>query len=152
VRDARTAGERRRPTVLVIDDDALRGHVTPFCRDLSEAAVLDHVACETGPHQSGQSFSFVDLVQTLSHSRKTARISLRRTDGEEATVFTDRGRIVHAIAGDLLGEEAVYRVISWEDEGGFVVHPVSEAPPPTIHVATDAVLMEGWRRLDESRA
>ena len=96
-------------------------------------------------------FSFLDLVQTLSHSRKTARIEVRRGDGEQAVVFTDGGRIVHAIAGDLLGEEAVYRIISWEDDGGFVVHPETDAPAPTIHVATDAVLMEGCRRLDESR-
>ena len=90
-------------------------------------------------------------MQTLSHSRKTARIEVRRGDGEQAVVFTDAGRMVHAIAGDLLGEEAVYRIISWEDDGGFVVHPEAEAPAPTIHVATDAVLMEGCRRLDESR-
>lgn len=96
-------------------------------------------------------FSFLDLVQTLSHSRKTARISLRRGDGEEATVFTHHGRMVHAVAGDLLGEEAVYHVISWEDDGAFVVHPEDEAPAPTIHVATDAVLMEGCRKLDESK-
>ncbi len=96
-------------------------------------------------------FSFLDLVQTLSHSRKTARIELRRGSGEEATVYTHHGRMVHAVAGELLGEEAVYRVISWEDDGAFVVHPEDDAPAPTIHVATDAVLMEGCRLLDESK-
>jgi hypothetical protein len=84
-------------------------------------------------------------------SRRGARIEGGRGDGEQAVVYTHLGRPVHAVAGDLLGEEAVFRVVSWEDDGGFLVHPEAEAPAPTIHVATDAVLMEGCRRLDESK-
>lgn len=96
-------------------------------------------------------FSFLDLVQTLSHSRKTARIEVTRGSGEEAVVYTHQGRIVHAVHGDARGEEAVYRIIAWEDDGRFVVYPESDPPEPTILAATDAVLMEGCRLLDESK-
>ncbi len=96
-------------------------------------------------------FSFLDLVQTLSHSRKSARIEIRRDNGESATVFTHGGRVIHAACGELLGEEAVFRVITWEDDGTFVVYPETDPPAPTIHVATDGVLMEGCRLLDESK-
>ncbi|MEK9500559.1 DUF4388 domain-containing protein [Gaopeijia maritima] len=96
-------------------------------------------------------FSFLDLVQTLSHSRKTARIEVTRGNGDEAVVFTDGGRVIHASCGEVEGEEAVYRVIAWEDDGHFVVHTETDPPEPTIFVATDAVLMEGCRLLDESK-
>lgn len=96
-------------------------------------------------------FSFLDLVQTLSHSRKTARIEVARGNGEEAVVYTDAGRIIHAVCGETRGEEAVHRVIAWEDDGHFIVHTETDPPDPSIHVATDAVLMEGCRLLDESK-
>ncbi|MEQ9568653.1 MAG: DUF4388 domain-containing protein, partial [Longimicrobiales bacterium] len=96
-------------------------------------------------------FSFLDLVQTMSHSRKTARIEVSRGTGEEAVVYTHQGRMVHAVCGETRGEEAVYRIIAWEDDGHFVVYSEADPPEPTIHVATDAVLMEGCRLLDESK-
>lgn len=96
-------------------------------------------------------FSFLDLVQTLSHSRKTARIEVTRGNGDEAVVFTDGGRVIHGSCGEVEGEEAIYRVIAWEDDGHFVVHTETDPPEPTIFVATDAVLMEGCRLLDESK-
>lgn len=95
-------------------------------------------------------FSFLDLVQMLSQARKSVRIHLIRGD-EEATVFMRAGQMVHATLGDLRGEEAVHRVIAWEDQGQFTVREESRFPAATIHVASESVLMEGCRLLDESR-
>jgi hypothetical protein len=59
--------------------------------------------------------------------------------------------MVHAALGDLQGEEAVYRVIAWEDQGQFTVREESRFPAATIRVPSESVLMEGCRLLDESR-
>lgn len=96
-------------------------------------------------------FSFLDLVQTLGHALKSVRIDLLRGDGEQGVVFMERGRIVHAECGDLKGARAVYRIIAWEDDGAFTVHPETRMPQPTVQLALETLLMEGVRLLDESR-
>ncbi len=95
-------------------------------------------------------FSFLDLVQMLSQARKSVRIRLARGD-EEAVIYMDKGQMVHAALGELQGEEAVYRVIAWEDQGQFTVREESRFPEATIRVSSESVLMEGCRLLDESR-
>ncbi len=96
-------------------------------------------------------FSFLDLIQTLGHGLKSVRVELTGNGSEEATIYLERGRLVHAECGSLTGVEAVYRVISWEDDGAFAVHPETDFPPATIAQAVESVLMEGCRLLDESR-
>lgn len=98
-------------------------------------------------------FSFLDLVQMLSQGLKTVRIDLTRDDAQSAVLYMVNGRIVHASSGDLLGTEAVYEVIRWEDEGEFTVRQEDPArfPEATIALATDSLLMEGVRLLDESK-
>lgn len=98
-------------------------------------------------------FSFMDLIQTLGHGMKSVRIELSRGDGgEQARLFMERGRLIHATAGESTGAEAVYRIIEWEDEGEFTVHQESVFPTPAIVASTESLLMEGCRRLDEMRA
>lgn len=94
--------------------------------------------------------SFVDLVQSLSQSRKSVRVEVWREEEETAVVFLDAGRLCHARCGELEGVEAVYRVIAWGEEGGFSVEVVAEFPPANVREATEAVLMEGCRLFDES--
>jgi DNA-binding response OmpR family regulator len=96
--------------------------------------------------------SFVDLVQSLAQSRKSVRVELTRTDGEAAMVHLNEGRLVHARAGELHGVDAVYRVITWGDDGTFMVIPVETFPAANITDSVERVLMEGCRRYDESHA
>lgn len=96
-------------------------------------------------------FSFLDLIQMLSQGLKSVRIHLTRGKAEEAVIWMQKGRMVHATLGDLQGEEAVYRVIAWEDQGQFTVREESRFPETTIQVSSESVLMEGCRLLDESK-
>lgn len=100
---------------------------------------------------SFSAFSFLDLIQTLGHGLKSVRVELTGNGSEEATIYLERGRLVHAQCGPLTGVEAVYRVITWEEDGAFAVHPETSFPPPTIAQPIETVLMEGCRLLDESR-
>lgn len=95
-------------------------------------------------------FSFLDLIQMLSQALKTVRIELSRENGEQAVIFMQKGRMIHASSGDLQGAHVVHGVIAWEDEGKFTVHEERRMPEPKIQVSSESVLMEGCRLLDES--
>lgn len=201
--DALATAERRPPEAVVVDHDAVPGHVDHFARvaklnaalllyvvtdaadpavtlglldagvddvfapphdfDLAAAKIARAIASRSrvrsaAPQPAGRDFSatfsvfsFLDLAQALAHSRKSVRIELRRTStGEEARLFLDQGRPVHATCGTLIGAEAVYRVISWEDDGEFTVYPETEFPEPTIADSMEGLIMEGCRLLDEA--
>lgn len=201
--DALAMAERRPPEAVVVDQDAVPGHVDHFARvaklnaafllyvvtdaadpavmlglldagfddvfapphdfDVTAAKIVRAIASRSrvrsaAPQPTGRDFSatfsvfsFLDLAQALGHSRKSVRIELRRTStGEEARLYLDQGRPVHATCGPLVGAEAVYRVISWEDDGEFTVYPETEFPEPTINDSLEGLIMEGCRLLDEA--
>lgn len=99
-----------------------------------------------------EAFSFLDLAQMLANGMKSVRVDLRRGSGEEAVLFFEKGRPVHATCGALTGPQAVYYVISWEDDGEFAVNDETEFPAPNLAESVESLLMEGVRLLDESRA
>ena len=95
--------------------------------------------------------AFTDLMQALSQSRKSVRIRLARGNGEAAVVHLEQGRLVHAACDDLQGEEAVHRLVAWEDDGQYAVEPAADFPAANVSLPLDSVLMEGCRLLDESK-
>jgi DNA-binding response OmpR family regulator len=97
-------------------------------------------------------FSFTDLLQGLSQGLKSVKIDLVRSNGNKATIYLNRGRLEHASCGELRGPEAIYEVITWLDDGEFIVEPAKEFPEQNIEMSLESVLMEGCRILDESRA
>lgn len=99
-----------------------------------------------------EAFSFLDLAQMLANSLKSVRVDLRRSTGEEAVLYVEKGRPVHAECGALTGARAVYYVISWEEDGEFAVNEETTFPAPNIQESIESLLMEGVRLLDESRA
>lgn len=99
---------------------------------------------------SVEDMAVVDLLQTIEVSRKSG--VARITHGEKILTFWFRdGQVIDAVLGKLEGEEAVYRGLVWSD-GQFDVDfgPVSSVVrDQSIHVSTQALLMEGMRRVDE---
>jgi hypothetical protein len=94
-------------------------------------------------------FSFIDLIQMLENGLKTVRIDLSRSSsGDRAVIFMQNGRMTHASLGEMKGEPAVFRVLSWESDGEFTVREESHFPPATIEVPNEAVLAEGLKLLD----
>ncbi len=88
-----------------------------------------------------------DIVQLVSVSGKTGVFSLR-SGGASGEIFLRDGQIVHAKAGNLEGEEAVYELAVW-NEGEFVFHPGKTSPATTIKRSNTNLLMEAARRIDE---
>ena len=61
----------------------------------------------------------------------------------------DNGRPVFAQCGDLTGADAIYHIITWQDDGSFVVEPEDHFQETNITVSIEATLMEGCRLFDE---
>jgi CheY-like chemotaxis protein len=90
----------------------------------------------------------IDLLQSLELGRKTCSLSL--TNGNErCELYFSEGQINHAIYGDLKGDEAVYKVLTWTG-GNFQIDFEGQSSEQTVTRSTQGLLMEGLRLLDEA--
>lgn len=91
----------------------------------------------------------VDLLQTFEVSRKSGVAQLDNPELDStAKIFFRDGKVVDASLGKLTGEEAVYRALIW-NEGVFQIEFAKVEVQDTIDASTQALLMEGMRRVDE---
>ncbi len=89
-----------------------------------------------------------DLVQMYALSLTSGRLEVREGDcrGE---IWFERGRIVHAQAGDLEGDEAFYLLMTWSAGEVALSRDSARAPRATIGTSWQHLLLEGARRMDE---
>jgi hypothetical protein len=92
-------------------------------------------------------FHLPDIVQFLSGARKTGLLKLVEGE-EEGEVYLQNGRIVHAVQGYLLGEEAVHALVLW-GSGEFLFEPGITTEESTVSKSNTNLLMEAARRRDE---
>jgi response regulator RpfG family c-di-GMP phosphodiesterase len=88
-----------------------------------------------------------DMVQVLFHGRKTGSLRIRAREGSGEIHFVD-GNVVHALWGDVGGEEAFFAMLRLED-GDFALDPAFKPTGRAIHQSSEALLLEGMRRMDE---
>jgi len=90
----------------------------------------------------------LDLLQSLDMGRKTCALTLSN-NGDKCKMFFTDGQINHAEYGNLKGDEAVYKVLTWT-AGGFEIDFKGTSEQQTITQSTQGLLLEGLRLLDES--
>jgi hypothetical protein len=90
-----------------------------------------------------------DIIQLVSVSGKTGKFTLTR-DSDRGFIYLKNGQMVHAVVGDLVGEEAIYTLAIW-NQGEFQFNPSEEPDRQTITKSNTNLLMEAARRLDEWR-
>lgn len=91
--------------------------------------------------------SFAELLQLLNVSHKSGRLSIwRGTD--RAELFVVEGNVARAVYRRERGPEVVYRVLGWR-AGEFSFQPSDEAVAREITESTEALILEGIKRLDE---
>jgi hypothetical protein len=88
-----------------------------------------------------------DIIQLVSVSGKTGQFDLVN-ESENGQIYLREGQIVHAEAGELEGEEAVYELAIWP-QGDFVFTPGRESRVTSIQKSNTNLLMEAARRIDE---
>lgn len=92
--------------------------------------------------------SLPDLIQILSTGQKSGLLYVRLPNGT-GKIYLEKGQVVHAIYGELKGEEALYQLIP-VTEGEFSLEPDVKTPDRTIDMSTESLLLESMRRFDES--
>src|SRR5271165_5137645 len=91
----------------------------------------------------------IDLMQSLEMGRKSCQLSLTN-EGEKCEVFFSEGQVKHATYGNLVGDEAVFKVLRWTG-GNFQLDFEGKTDKETTQLNTQGLLMEGLRLLDESQ-
>ena len=113
-------------------------------------ALLDHRAAPRaarGVTGSLREMSLPDMVQVLFHGRKGGNLRIRTREGTGEIHFAD-GDVVNALWGELRGEEAFYAMLRLK-EGEFALDPAFRAGMRVIQASSEALLLEGMRRVDE---
>jgi CheY-like chemotaxis protein len=90
----------------------------------------------------------IDLMQSLEMGRKSCRLTLSK-DSDKCEVFFAEGQVKHATYGELVGDEAVFKVLRWTG-GSFELDFEGTTDKETTQLNTQGLLMEGLRLLDES--
>ncbi len=130
--------------------------VKPVPPEVVLAKVQQHLGEQAGAQPiargvqgSLKEMALPDVLQVLSNSQKSGSLSIFGTAGDGVIYFVS-GHVYHARFQDLSGEDAFYALLGIE-EGSFQIDPANVRTERTIHLSTEMLLLEGMRRLDESR-
>jgi CheY-like chemotaxis protein len=92
--------------------------------------------------------NLIDWMQTIEQGRKTCALVLR-SGKDRCEIFFSEGNVTHAAYGDLKGDQAVFKVLTWV-EGDWEVDFQKKSSERTTTMSTQALMMEGLRILDEA--
>ena len=88
-----------------------------------------------------------DIVQVLFHGRKTGKLAIRAS-GKAGEIHFLEGAIANALFEKLTGAPAFYAMLKFLD-GDFALDPSFTPPNRVINESSEALLLEGMRRMDE---
>lgn len=91
--------------------------------------------------------TFAELLQMLNVGNKTGKLSVARP-GERAVLYLDRGNVARAVSRRDRGPELVYKLLGWKT-GEFSFESTQEPVVRNISESTEALILEGVKRLDE---
>jgi hypothetical protein len=109
-------------------------------------SILDHQ--EAGFNGTITNTSLHDLIQLICIGRNSCRMRVKSGYLRGTITFRD-GEIIHAETQDLMGEDALFSILSWELGSFECDHNVNVQE--TIQENWDFLLMESLRRLDATK-
>jgi CheY-like chemotaxis protein len=150
--------ERLRPMVDGVEEFIAK----PFLvRDLVRVTkkVIDRVHLEKLQRRAArpgviqgrlEEMSIIDLLQSLEMGQKSCRLMVRK-GGEQGELFFNSGQCHDAKVGKIEGDDAVYKVILW-NEGEFEIdfNAANGSTRTTTTKNTTGLLMEAMRLMDEA--
>lgn len=92
--------------------------------------------------------SLLDWMTSLEQGRKTCALMLR-SGKDKCTLYFSEGQVSHATYGDKVGDEAVFKVLTWTD-GDWELDFTKSTTEHTTTMSTQGLMMEGLRLLDEA--
>jgi len=96
-----------------------------------------------------EEMNVIDLIQSLEIGQKSCRLTLGKGK-EKCEVFLENGQIYDAVLGKIVGDEAVFKVVEW-NEGTFEIDFGGKSDHRRTTRSTQGLLLEGLRLLDEAR-
>ncbi|HPQ40378.1 MAG TPA: DUF4388 domain-containing protein [bacterium] len=131
----------------------------PCVKDMLLARIARNIARAKGQRSamaerkgvtgSLKDMGIMEVIQVLGAGMKSAMITISQ-GAAEGRIALSEGRIVFAKTEDQEGEEAFYALLGW-DEGEFNIHMNVQPPKENITMKNDMLLLEGFRRMDETR-
>jgi|GEM_PF-445339 len=119
--------------------------------------LLEIITQEIGKESAGGAFSgkvdridLLEYVQLLLLNGRRIVLEVASTEGMKGHIFVDRGEILHAICGDLRGEDALYKCLTFKS-GTFSTLPWQEPEEVTINRSAMFLLVEAARKKDDMR-
>jgi CheY-like chemotaxis protein len=148
--------EKLRPMQIPVEDFVekpffLKEAVARIKRVLDKLALekmANEAPGETVLRGSLAQMNVIDLLQSLELGRKTCWLRISN-NGDQCDIFFNEGQINHSAYGDLKGDEAVYKVLTWT-AGNFKIDFEVSSSETTTTRSTQGLLMEGLRLLDEA--
>lgn len=89
----------------------------------------------------------IDILKMLSSGKRTGRLDLSQI-GNSGEIYLKEGSLVHAATANQIAERAVYTMMAWMD-GEFSFAAGAEAPEESIELATEQILLEAARKMEE---
>jgi CheY-like chemotaxis protein len=102
---------------------------------------------ETALKGNLQQMNLAEILQTLAMNKKSGGLKIIN-QSKIGKMYFDSGNIVQAALEKYKSEEAVYRILAW-DEGYFEFDSNDKADKVAITTSTNSLLMEGFRQRDE---
>ena len=89
--------------------------------------------------------SLANLIQVNCQEMRSARLTLSRR-GQKGELYFSDGQVVHASHGNHVGEQAVFRLLLWE-EGTFALETDVHSPQVTIEKPWNELLLDGMKEM-----
>ncbi len=120
-------------------------------RQMETGAVFDTIDGVTNQPAKGfdahlHDVSLPELIQFICLERKARELKVKRGQ-EEGSIYFENGEIVHACVGGLEGEEAFFKILSWQSGSLILSH--NSSPQKTIDLPWSFLVMEAAKRMDE---
>ncbi len=122
----------------------------PFNTSELRDAVLEILDEKEGFQGVLSDLELTDIIQMLCLARRTALLHLKHRDHRGRIVF-DNGDVVHGEFDDLVGVDAVYRMLALR-QGDIFMQGDFKNDRKTIEIGWQDLLFEGVRLADEERA
>jgi len=128
----------------------LRVMEKPVDIDIMSEAVIKEL--ENPPDGSIRGISVSSFLQMIEMEQKTCALEVHSASKKKGFLYIADGDLIDAAVGELMGEEAAYDIVAWDDVQLFLKELPAEKKTKRIEKSTMAVVMEGLNRKDEASA
>ncbi len=130
-------------------------HVRVFLRSHQEGFQPTQMlgSSETALEGSLTHLDLPGIIQMLEHSRQSGALHINAANSD-GLIFFSAGELVHAETGDLVGDEAVVRIVkscTAAEQGVYKFVPGDTAPTRTVMRSGTELMLEALRAFDEGQ-